>query len=72
MLDSLGKLVTESGFAGFFSNPDGWRNLVMIAIACVLLYLGIKKQYEPLLMVGIAMDNHSLSILIFSSPVSIT
>ena len=54
MLESLGKLVTESGFAGFFSNPDGWRNLVMIAIACVLLYLGIKKQYEPLLMVGIA------------------
>ena len=55
MLESLGKLVTESGFAGFFSNPDGWRNLVMIVIACVLLYLGIKKQYEPLLMVGIAM-----------------
>ena len=55
MFESLGKLVTESGFAGFFSNPDGWRNLVMIAIACVLLYLGIKKQYEPLLMVGIAM-----------------
>ena len=54
MLESLGKLVTESGFAGFFSNPDGWKNLVMIAIACVLLYLGIKKQYEPLLMVGIA------------------
>ena len=49
MLESLGKLVTESGFAGFFSNPDGWRNLVMIVIACVLLYLGIKKQYEPLL-----------------------
>ena len=54
MLESLAKLVTESGFAGFFSNPDGWKNLVMIAIACVLLYLGIKKQYEPLLMVGIA------------------
>ena len=55
MFDSLSQLVTESGFAGFFSNPDGWRNLVMILIACVLLYLGIKKQYEPLLMVGIAM-----------------
>ena len=54
MFDSLWQLVSESGFAGFFSNPDGWRNLVMIAIACVLLYLGIKKQYEPLLMVGIA------------------
>ena len=54
MFDSLLQLISESGFAGFFSNPDGWRNLVMIAIACVLLYLGIKKQYEPLLMVGIA------------------
>ena len=44
MLESLGKLVTESGFAGFFSNPDGWRNLVMIVIACVLLYLGDRKS----------------------------
>ena len=54
MLDSLWKLVTESGFAAFFTTGDGWKNLIMIAIACVLLYLGIKKQYEPLLMVGIA------------------
>ena len=53
MLESLGKLVNESGFAMMFSG-DGWKNLVMILIACVLLYLGIKKQYEPLLMVGIA------------------
>ena len=53
MLDSLWKLVVESGFAAMFSG-DGWKNLIMIAIACVLLYLGIKKQYEPLLMVGIA------------------
>jgi len=54
MLESLSNLVTESGFAAFFLNADGWKNLVMIIIACVLLYLGIKKQYEPLLMVGIA------------------
>ena len=54
MLQSLANLVTESGFAYMLSG-DGWKNLVMIAIACVLLYLGIKKQYEPLLMVGIAM-----------------
>ena len=55
MLQSLGNLVTESGFAYIFTAGDGWKNLVMVAIACVLLYLGIKKQYEPLLMVGIAM-----------------
>ncbi|MBQ8201492.1 MAG: sodium ion-translocating decarboxylase subunit beta, partial [Clostridia bacterium] len=50
-------LWNDSGFAtifsGFFSQA-GWQNLVMLAIACVLLYLGIVKQFEPLLMVGIA------------------
>ena len=55
MLQSLANLVTESGFAYILTTGDGWKNLVMIAIACVLLFLGIKKQYEPLLMVGIAM-----------------
>ena len=41
--DTLLKLATESGFAGFFAN-GGWQNLVMIVIACVLLYLGIGKK----------------------------
>ena len=54
VFESLGKLVTDSGFASIFISGDGWKNLVMIAVACILLYLGIKKQYEPLLMVGIA------------------
>jgi oxaloacetate decarboxylase beta subunit len=31
-----------------------WQTLIMWAIAFVLLYLGIKKQYEPLLLVPIA------------------
>ena len=46
-----------SGFyklsAGFLAE-NGWQNLVMIAIACVLLYLAIVKKFEPLLLVGIA------------------
>ena len=50
--ETLLKLATESGFAGFFAN-GGWQNLVMIVIACVLLYLGIVKGFEPLLLVGI-------------------
>ena len=54
IFDKLGKLVTESGFVQIVASPDGWKALIMIAISCVLLYLGIKKQYEPLLMVGIA------------------
>ncbi len=49
-------LWNDSGFSFIFSSftTIGWQNLVMIAIGCVLLYLGIGKQFEPLLMVGIA------------------
>ena len=53
ILGTLSGLVMESGFAGFFAN-GGWKSLIMIAVACVLLYLGIGKKFEPLLMVGIA------------------
>ena len=51
--ETLLNLWNQSGFNAFFIG-DGWKSLVMIGIACVLLYLGIVKQYEPLLMVGIA------------------
>ena len=49
-------LWNDSGFAalstGFMNG--GWQNLVMLVIACVLLYLAIVKKFEPLLLVGIA------------------
>ena len=52
----LMNLWESSGFAqlsaGF--SAGGWQNLVMIVIVCVLLYLGIVKKFEPLLLVGIA------------------
>ncbi len=49
-------LWNSSGFAALSTGfmDGGWQNLVMLIIACVLLYLGIVKQFEPLLMVGIA------------------
>ena len=49
-------LWNDSGFAAIVSNfgAGGWQNLVMLAISCVLLYLAIVKQFEPLLLVGIA------------------
>ena len=53
VLDTLKELVVTSGFAGFFAS-GGWKYVVMIAVACVLLYLGIGKKFEPLLLVGIA------------------
>ncbi|MBR2977425.1 MAG: sodium ion-translocating decarboxylase subunit beta, partial [Oscillospiraceae bacterium] len=50
---TLLRLAQESGFSAFFVG-DGWKSLVMVAVACVLLYLGIVKKFEPLLLVGIA------------------
>ena len=54
ILETLRKLALESGFAAFFTTDGGWKNLVMILIAFVLLYLGIAKKFEPLLLCGIA------------------
>ena len=49
-------LWNSSGFAAMSAGfaDGGWQNLVMLIIGCVLLYLGIVKQFEPLLMCGIA------------------
>ncbi len=54
ILGTLQKLASESGFASFILVDGGWKNLVMILIAFVLLYLGIAKKFEPLLLCGIA------------------
>lgn len=47
--NSLVTIFTTSGFA-----TATWENYVMILIACVLFYLAIKKQFEPLLLLPIA------------------
>ncbi|MCI8808638.1 MAG: sodium ion-translocating decarboxylase subunit beta [Oscillibacter sp.] len=45
--------VNSSGFA-LFAQGDNWKCLIMLVIACGLLYLGIVKKFEPLLLVPIA------------------
>ncbi len=44
-------LYEMTAFSNIIAEP---QFLIMYAIAFVLLYLGIKKQYEPLLLVPIA------------------
>ena len=53
ILESLVKFVETSGFGAFFAE-GGWKYAAMIALACFLLYLAIKKQFEPLLLLPIA------------------
>ena len=52
-LESIEKFFSSMGFTAFFAEM-GWGNLVMILIAFFLLYLAIKKEYEPMLMMTIA------------------
>lgn len=47
--DTLSNLVNQTAF---FNLSVG--NYVMIVVACIFLYLAIKKEYEPLLLVPIA------------------
>ncbi len=52
---AIQKLWEDSGFARLFNFENGgWKNLIMIGIACILMYLAIKKQFEPLLLLPIA------------------
>ncbi len=49
--ESLMNFVEGMGFVGLIQD---WRCIIMLLIACVLLYLAIVKQYEPLLLLPIA------------------
>ena len=49
VIEAIKGIWESSGFASMT-----WQNAVMILLSFVLLYLGIKKKFEPLLLVGIA------------------
>ena len=50
---SIISILNDSGLLGLFQG-DGWKNAIMIGIACFLLYLAIGRQFEPLLLLPIA------------------
>ena len=49
ILDTMGNLLHQTAFLNLT-----WGNYLMIAVACIFLYLAIAKGYEPLLLVPIA------------------
>ena len=50
-MDAILNFLGSTGFAFIANN---WTSLIMIVIACVLLYLAIVKKFEPLLLLPIA------------------
>ncbi len=55
-LEMLREMFLESGIYKIFSDftGEGWKTLIMLGIAGVLLYFAIAKKFEPLLLVPIA------------------
>ena len=51
ILDTLMSIARNSGFVGLAQEPG---YLAMIVVACILLYLAIVKEFEPLLLLPIA------------------
>ena len=52
-LDTIVDLANESGISGFLAD-GGWKNLVMIGISFIFMYLAIGKGFEPLLLLPIS------------------
>ena len=52
-LGLINEFLENTGIAAFFEG-DGWKNLIMILIGCLFLFLAIKKKFEPYLLIPIA------------------
>lgn len=56
MLESFQSFLSSTGVAALFQSggADAVKTIIMLGVACVLLYLAIVKQFEPLLLLPIA------------------
>ncbi|GMQ61800.1 sodium ion-translocating decarboxylase subunit beta [Vallitalea maricola] len=67
--DALLGFVQDTGiywiFDKFTAEEQAWRNIIMIVVALTLMYLAIKKEYEPLLLLPI-----SFGMLLVNLPLS--
>ncbi len=54
MLDTIKNFLDTTGVSRLFENENWWQTAIMFVIAFVLVYLAIVKQFEPLLLLPIA------------------
>ena len=67
---NIAEIFAKSGWAQIFFTEGGWKYAVMLAVACVLLYLAIVKQFEPLLLLPIVWRIEVEKVLISASGTS--
>ncbi len=53
IIQNISEIFANSGWAQIFFAEGGWKYAIMLVVACVLLYLAIVKQFEPLLLLPI-------------------
>ena len=51
-MESLMNFIHQTGF--YMLGQGNWDSVIMVLLACVLLYLAIVKKFEPLLLLPIA------------------
>lgn len=51
-MDAVLSFINQTGFVQFAAGSN-WKDLIMLGIGCVLLYLGVVRKFEPLLLVPI-------------------
>ncbi len=54
ILDTITNFLENTGIARLFGSENWWQYLIMYVISFVLIYLAIAKQFEPLLLLPIA------------------
>lgn len=67
LIEAFSEFITSSGLHWIAENFSsiGYKNLIMIGVALVLMYLAIKKEYEPLLLLPI-----SFGMLLVNLPIT--
>lgn len=54
IIDLIANIGKETVFYDFFVTENGWMRLIMLVIGGIFLYLAIKKDFEPYLLIPIA------------------
>lgn len=70
-MEMLTNFLQTTGFAALFAQgPElAIKTIIMLIIACVLLYLAIKKEFEPLLLLPIAFGMLLSNLPMFSNSI---
>ena len=54
LIELFQNFIDQMGITSWFQGSFEWQSIVMIALACLLIYLAVAKDFEPYLLIPIA------------------